>query len=143
MNPAHIAALNTNVLLLKLVADTDKTLVESFKRVNSFQLSDIPTLGRLLERYQGLVTTPPVLAETSNFLDQAPAYRRDDLLRSLSAFVRNSREAFVEARRLIEAELFQTLGLTDTGLVELSTTTTVITTDHQLWGKILAKHATV
>ena len=137
MNISRTAALDTNVLLLKLVAETDRSLLGTFKRVNLFTLGDVPKLASLLEQYQELVTTPHVLAEVSNFLDQAPAHRRADLIRSFSTFIQNSREAFERAKQLVTASDFESLGITDTALLSLSSNLTVVTTDYELWGRIV------
>ena len=137
MNISRTAALDTNVLLLKLVAETDRSLLGTFKRVNLFTLGDVPKLASLLEQYQELVTTPHVLAEVSNFLDQAPAHRRADLIRSFSTFIQNSRGAFERAKQLVTASDFESLGITDTALLSLSSNLTVVTTDYELWGRIV------
>jgi len=70
----RIALLDTNVLLLKMVAETDPSLLRTFKRVQTFEERDIALLDRLLSEFDTLLSTPHVLAEASNFIDQAPAH---------------------------------------------------------------------
>jgi hypothetical protein len=130
------AALDTNVLLLRLAAAADPTLLRRFKRVQVFEPEDIHLLSTTLRPFRHILTTPHVLAEASNFIDQAPAYARTKLIAAFQRFVRESEEQYRAAVELCVREEFSLLGLSDTGLSELSQTATVITTDYRLAGKI-------
>ena len=131
-----LALLDTNILLLILVAWTDASLLTRFKRVSAFRQEDADLLSDLLTRFRGVVTTPPVLTEVSNFVDQSPAYARDELLVTFKRFVALAREEYVTSQTLITREEFYLLGLTDTALSEASKAATVITADYRLAGKI-------
>jgi hypothetical protein len=132
------AILDTNLLMLWLVARTDATLLRQFKRVRQFTHQDFERLQDVLRSYRKFVTTPHILAETSNFIDQAPSWRRDALIRQLKDFINDGTEIFEPARRLIERGEFNALGLTDTGMAQLSAEALVITVDYRLAGKIEA-----
>jgi hypothetical protein len=132
------AVLDTNVLLLLLVAQTDISLLKTFKRVQSFEASDISLLESILSRFQSFISTPHVLAEVSNFVDQAPPYRRSDLVQALRRYVDTHAERYEAARVLADSKEFALLGLTDTGLTHLSGESVVITVDFRLAGKIEA-----
>jgi hypothetical protein len=133
-----IALLDTNLLLLWLVSLTDASLLASYKRVNQFTADDLTLLAQLLSGFSDLLTTPHVLAEVSNFVDQAPQYRRDDLKNALRRFIERHREAYEAATRLLARAEFDALGIADTALLSLSMHATVITVDHELWSRILA-----
>ena len=133
------AVLDTNVLLLWLVALTDQSLLLSFKRVDTFNAEDLATLGKLLRDFQNLITTPHVLAEVSNFVDQAPQYRRPKLIAALRHFIEKHREVYEAASELVARDEFSSLGIADTGLSALSTDAMVITTDYHLWGRITSR----
>jgi hypothetical protein len=130
------AAPDTNILLLVLVAQTDVSLLKTFKRVQNFTSEDIELLREVLRPFQRLATTPHVLAETSNFLDQAPQYRRVSLTDALRNFIRSHTEFYEESRLLAERDEFAELGLSDAGLSSLSNEFTIITMDFHLAGKI-------
>jgi hypothetical protein len=132
------ALLDTNLLLLWLVSLTDASLLVTYKRVDIFVEEDLTLLGKLLQGFSNLMTTPHVLAEVSNFVDHAPLYRRDDLKLTLRRFIEANRETYQAAVKLISYREFQALGVADTGLLALSTHATVLTVDHHLWGQILA-----
>jgi hypothetical protein len=131
--------LDTNLLLLWLVARTDATLLSQFKRVQTFTYEDIELLAELLKPYAEFVTTPHILSETSNFIDQAPSWRRSALVDRLKEFIEGGVEVFEPARSLIEREEFNALGLTDPAMFELSDEAVVITMDFRLSGKIQAQ----
>jgi hypothetical protein len=138
VSKGRIAALDTNVLLLKLVADTDVSLLRSFKRVDRFTERHIRALAETLSPFGSLVTTPHVLSETSNFIDQSPPYRRGALVESLQEFIEGNEEWYETARALSAQTQFTSLGLTDTGLLAVSTRATIVTVDWRLAGQIEA-----
>jgi len=137
------AAPDTNILLFWLVAQTDLSLLKTFKRVQSFDSQDVDLLRDVLRPFQRLATTPHVLAETSNFIDQAPQYRRASLYENFQAFIQLEEEFYEESRLLSQRDEFEELGLADTGLSSLSSKFTVITMDFKLTGKILQAGGTV
>jgi len=130
--------LDTNLLLLWLVARADATLLQQFKRVQQFTYQDIELLQSFLQPYEKFVTTPHILSETSNFLDQAPSWQRTALINALKDFIRSGVEVYRPAGELIERDEFNALGLTDTGIAQLSAEAVVLTVDFRLAGKIEA-----
>jgi hypothetical protein len=132
------AILDTNLLLLWLVAETDAKILERFKRVQEFTAVDIELLSGLLVPYNEMVTTPHILSETSNFIDQAPPPYRELLIFALRRFITEIAEVYSPANKLIARKEFNILGLTDAGMVELSESAVVITRDFRLAGMILA-----
>ena len=119
-----------------MAAETDVSLLRSFKRVDIFSEKDIDSLAVVLTPFRSLVTTPHILAETSNFVDQAPPYVREALIESLREFVVGNEEWYEKARTLAPRREFPSLGLTDTGLVAVSERATIITVDWRLAGQI-------
>jgi hypothetical protein len=128
----RIAAQDTNLLLLSLVADTDPSLISRWKRVNLYDFSDLELLNETLRAFSSQRTTPHVLAEVSNFVDQAPPYARAALIRAFTGFAGKHPEIYEEAMRLIRRPEFARLALADTGLVSLSKETVILTTDWEL-----------
>jgi len=136
VSPDRIAALDTNLLLLWLVIETDQALLRTYKRVSTFEESDARLLASELQPFETVVTTPHVLAETTNLLDHAPLYRRSALFDTLRRFIDGHQEWYEEARTLCRLESFMNLGLADTALLSVSRRATVITVDWRLAGKI-------
>lgn len=138
MQTAQVAVLDTNVLLLLLVASVDRSLLRSYKRVSQFTTQDVTALEDLLRPFAGLATTPHVLSEADNFVGQAPAHRRQDLKNGLIRFIERTPERFRLARELATLDEFIRLGLTDCGLIDFEGEAVVITTDFRLAGHINA-----
>jgi hypothetical protein len=78
-----------------------------------------------------------VLAEVSNFVDQAPPHRRRALMAALRAFALEQQEHYERAESLVNRDEFYRLGLADTALLSLSSQATVLTTDARLYARIL------
>lgn len=134
--PPKLAVLDTNLLLLWLVGLVDPTLLLTFKRVNIFTTEDLTTLAELLLGFQAVVTTPHVLTEVSNFTDQTPPHRRPEMKSQLRRFAQECAEIYHASAGLVLRPEFDPLGLADTALSSLSSTTTVITVDRHLAARI-------
>jgi hypothetical protein len=132
------ALLDTNLLLLWIAGTTDLSLFKTFKRVQSFTAADYLLLTDALAAFVSLVTTAHILAEASNFLDQAPPYRRSALLSTFREYIDKADEIHLPARQLSLRPEFAPFGLTDTGIAVLGYEATVITTDFRLRGTVLA-----
>ena len=139
LNPAPgRVVLDTNLLLVWLVARTDEDLFQIYKRVKGFTREDARLLQELVTPFRQILTTPHILSETSNFIDQAPSWRRSALVDQFKRFIVETAEIYRPAELLIDREEFNSLGLADTALAELSTSALVITMDYRLSGKIEA-----
>jgi hypothetical protein len=140
MPTVRLAVLDTNVLLLLLVASVDISLLRSYKRVSQFTTQDVTALQDLLRSFPELATTPHVLSETDNLIDQAPAYRRQDLKDALVRFIERAPERFRSAKELATFDAFIPLGLTDCGLIDFQQEAMVVTTDFHLAGRIRTRN---
>jgi hypothetical protein len=133
------ALLDTNILLLWLVADVDLSLLRNFKRVSQFTMQDAANLADLTQSFHYFVTTPHILTEASNFLDHAPAYRRTDLKMALAKFIEQSTEHYRPSVDLARFDEFLHLGLADCGIVDLLQGVVVITMDTHLAARVHAR----
>jgi hypothetical protein len=134
----RLLLLDTNLLLFFLVAQVDLAILRSFKRVSLFRTSDLVPLRDLVEAFSALITTPHVLTEVSNFVDQAPPQWRPQLIDALRGFAEHQEERYEQASGLAMRNEFQHLALTDTGLLSLSKDAVVATLDYELYHRILA-----
>ena len=137
MVATRTAVLDTNVLLLFLVASVDLTLLR-WNRVSQFSSQDAVVLNGLLSTFREIATTPHVLSEADNFVDQAPAHRRQDMKHALVRFIESSPERYRPAGELATKQEFFSLGLTDCGLIDFHTEAVVITSDFHLASRITA-----
>ena len=132
-----LLVLDTNLLLLYLVSVVDLTLLNRFKRVSSFRLSDVLLLQGLVGGFRAMMTTPHILTETSNLVDQAPGDWRNSLIEALRQFAQGQREFYQASALLMNHVEFRRLALADTALVALSHEATVATLDYELYGRII------
>ena len=139
VDPRYPVALDTNLLLLWLVGRTDPSLIHQHKRVSQFQLRDIQRLEDMTERCAGFITTPHVLSETNNFLDHGAKHRHEDLLTTFCRYIDLAEEVSESARILSRHASFRQFGLSDTGLLTLSTRCAILTDDFRLANFILTK----
>lgn len=132
------AVLDTNLVLLFLVAQVDASLLLTYKRVTMFTQNDISLLSKLLDNFELFCTTTSVLTEVSNLLQHAPMHRRLQLMEKLAEYATSRSELSIPSADLVKLDVFFQLGFTDATLSELAEKYTVITTDFHLAGRILA-----
>jgi len=130
--PRKRLLLDTNLLLLWLVARTNPRVLFEFKRVQNFTYSDIVLLREIAARYGEHVTTPHLLSETSNFVEQAPSHRREMLTAELRDYIHETHEVYHPAILLSDSPQFVTFGLSDSALFELGSDVVAVTTDYHL-----------
>lgn len=133
--------IDTSLVVLLIVAEISLDLVTRFKRTRSlFDESDAALLSELVEPARALVTTPHVLAESSNHLGQLKSEKdrvaaRILLFRSLRLW--EERWIAFEGVDCRDVGLYRRLGLTDWGLARLSDDGyVVLTTDSRLCDEI-------
>ena len=111
---AHIARrgvlLDTNVLLLHLLV-VDRPDLIGKKRLNALTLHTAAALRQVLPTRPRFVTTPHILAETSNLLRQmVPAKNAAE---RLAAYAAEADERSIPARDITKDDLLVKLGLAD------------------------------
>lgn len=112
--------LDTNVLLLLLVAQFKPDLVGG-KRLETYELRDAEMLTAYVKNFARILTTPHVLAETSNFIRQIVKGKTQSTLLTLlhPIFCLDEKGALAQCvvqGHDIDIGLFIRLGLTDSGL---------------------------
>ena len=108
--------LDSNLLLLYVVGQTDRNLVRSFKRTQAFTDADFRLLVLLRTRFDSLVTTPHVLTEVNGLTNALTGSYRVDVRARLAADVALLDERHIPAIDLVETASFKGLGLTDSAL---------------------------
>ena len=135
--------IDTNILLLYFVGTVDRQLIPVFKRTATFAPEDYDTLLSLLRRFDRLLTTPHVLTEVSNFLDQVKGPRREECFAVFTAAIAGIEERYASSRSLATVDQFPVIGLTDTAILSAAEDCVVLTDDSTLYNFLLAKGAGV
>jgi len=123
--------LDTNLFVLLIIGLVDREKVPSHKRTNAYTPDDFDLLIHLLDRFQKIVVTPHILAETSNLIDTftgqmkaLPFQRFKTVIQQLKVL-----EVHVPAREVCQRSGFERFGLSDAALVEVAREKYLILTD--------------
>ena len=111
---------DTNALILILVGLMDKSLVSTHKRTSIYASIDFENLVFLIGDLEKVVTTPNVLTEVDNLLNNFQKGHRWAYYQVLRELISKSIEKFLESKKIIGVNPFFELGLTDTGILEIS-----------------------
>jgi hypothetical protein len=133
------AALDTELLLMRLVGSLNPDLIQRFKHASRFIPDDFNLLSRIVAAFGRIITNPTVLSEVSNWIDHHKA--SDVRVRLMPAWSRSIAlfdEKYRESARLAGMDQFQMLGLADTSLFEVSREAVVVTRDGGLVARLAA-----
>ena len=125
------AILDSNLLLFSWCASFNPNLVNTFKRLNSFQNEDIELLSETLKTFSVIRTTPHVLTEVSNLANALPSWMKNDWFEYFGKQVQTISEEWIPAAKVASDELMW-LGLTDVALASLASSHVVLTLDFPL-----------
>jgi predicted nucleic acid-binding protein len=131
---ARVITLDTNTALLYIAGQVDIALIDTHKRLKSFDRLDFLILSEIVERYDQLVLVPHALAETYSLLNQIGDPARRLLRAALGMFVLSHEEIKVVSRAAVERAEYHWLGLTDCVLLEVAATgVAILTADVKLY----------
>ena len=133
--------LDTNLLVLLVLGSVDERWIGRHKRSKNFVAADWHLLVKTIGGAD-LLTTPHILAETSNHLRSGgmknPA--NVELMAALVNFIGIAAEKDVTARSVAGNALFLRLGLTDTAIMSVAQSNVhLLTADLDLYLAALAK----
>ena len=109
---------DANALILLIVGLIDKSLISTHKRTSIYESIDFENLVFLIGDLEKVVTTPNVLTEVDNLLNNFQNGHRWAYYQVLKELISKSTEEFLESKKIIEVNPFFELGLTDTGVLE-------------------------
>jgi predicted nucleic acid-binding protein len=111
---------DTNLLVLFTVGSSDPRLIERHKRTQQFTAEDYRLLEDVLSRFQTVVTTPNVLTEVSNLVDQVGGPVAQTLQELLVSVIGKLEEQYVASSDCCGLEEFRRLGLADAAILRLA-----------------------
>lgn len=126
--------IDSSLLVLLVVGETDKRLISKHRRLEDFQEEDYERLTRLINKIDQVFVTPNTLTEASNLLAQHKDPERSRFFAVLRTLIERSEEIFVASETASHNNQFKRLGLTDAVLLEvISNSSPVVTTDLKLY----------
>ena len=127
------AFIDANLLVLLVVGQVDRTLIERHRRTRRFTPEDYDRLLGIIQTLNRVFVTPNTLTEASNLLkyDRMNLTR---LLEKLRSIIEDSEEIIVDSTTAAHNSAFTRLGLTDAALLEvISAERPLITADLDLY----------
>ena len=125
---------DSNLLVLLVVDNVGRHLIQKHKRLQAFTVEDYDALLGLLRTVDQVFVTPNTLTETSNLLAQHREPERSRFFDMLRHVIENSREIVVTSTDASSNNAFTCLGLADSALLQsVSTNTPVVTVDIDLY----------
>ena len=132
--------LDSNLLLLLVVGNYDRSQVGRFKRLSTFSPEDYDTLLALIGRFRHLYITPNTATEVSNLAGGFSGDVREACFRVFAQTIVASRELVVASGDAAAHTTFNELGLTDAALFEVAgKPALILTTDFPLSQKLSAQ----
>ena len=133
--------IDTNLLVLLVIGETDKALISKHRRTKAYRVEDYERLVRLInETDHAVFVTPNTLTEASNLLAQHGEPERSRIFGVLQALIETTEEQVVESKVAIHNSNFRRLGLTDAALLEVvSVSNPLVTVDLDLYLAASAK----
>ena len=119
--------IDTNILVLYIVGTINPAFIKRFNRgKNDFDENDFILISEFIESFETKITSPQILSEVSNFLDE-----KADFCIGLKEYIERSEEKYIKSEDLTKSPCFLKFGLADTSIVEVSKNTYLIFTDER------------
>jgi len=142
--PSTDALVDTNLLLVLAIGLTDRDMISRFKRTAAYSAADYDLLVEELAPFRQVVTTPTVLAETSNHLGQLGSPARESALGRLFDMVLVWQEHYRASASVMRDADYLRLGLTDVAICDAALAgRTIFTTDLGLYLTLSRRGASV
>ena len=126
--------LDSSLLVLLVVGETDRKLIPKHRRLREFDVDDYERLISLINRVDQIFVTPNTLTEASNLLAQHGDPERSRLFEVLRLLIEEYEEIVVTSKAASRNDKFNRLGLTDSALLEvISNSNPLITVDLDLY----------
>lgn len=132
--------LDTNVLVLWIVGNINPTLIGQHRRLREFDGEDLEIVNALALQSEDHISTPHVLAETSNFIGSGLQEMVKGGGTALTDYIGFLNEIHIPAQIIAATPAMMSLGLTDSGVLHLADENTcVISMDFHLCNRLSQK----
>ncbi len=121
--------LDTNLLLLLVVGETDRKMIGRHKRLTAYQDEDFVWVRRLISSSQGLLFCPNIVSETSNLIRYAPKSDAVAIAYVLKAMLEQFPEQYLPSQDATRRVEYDRLGITDAVLLVLAENNARLVTD--------------
>ncbi len=135
-----MTVIDTNALVLLIVGLMDKNLIQRHKRTSSYTKEDFNELSFLIKNPSLLIAPTNVWTEVDNLLNDFRGIHKSEYYLLLRNLIIKTTEEYLASQDIIENKSFQTIGVTDSILLDLSIKSGhLITSDYVLTNIARAK----
>ncbi|MGB3571592.1 MAG: PIN domain-containing protein [Phormidesmis sp.] len=121
---------DTNILLLFFVGSVSRERINRFRRTEQFSSLDYDLLVDLFRRFKVIATTPNILTEISNLINQLDEPDRSECYKVFASGIAFLEETYLPSRDVASSYWpFSKYGLTDCGIAELAQNKYLVLTD--------------
>jgi hypothetical protein len=121
--------IDANLLLLLLVGTFDRGLIERIKRLNKYSVRDFDLLQHFCALFPRILTTPHVLTEVSNLIQNSNDRRILAFFQFLAEHCASLIERYQISADIVQHSLFLSFGLADSALAMESDQGMLLLTD--------------
>jgi rRNA-processing protein FCF1 len=121
--------IDSNLLLLLFVGQSDPGRIEKFKRTDQFTVGDFELLVDYIGQFKEVLTTPSILTEVSNLLGQLPENLRYSFRQHFAYALKELDEHYTPSQELGDEKAFPKFGLTDTAILQAARGEYLVLTD--------------
>jgi len=121
--------IDTNILLLWCVGTVNPKRISKFNRTEKFVVEDYETILKNLQYFSKIVTTPQILTEVNNLVNQVGEPERFQCLQVLAKQMTILDEFYIASAEIGKRDKFTKFGLTDCGIIEVARDKNLVLTD--------------
>lgn len=125
--------IDTNALVLLIIGLIDKSMILRHKRTSDYSIDDFNQLMLLIASPSMLIAPTNVWSEVDNLLNKFKGSHKSEYYLLLKKLIIETTEEYIMTQSIMETKAFQSIGVTDSILLELSIKTgRLITSDYDL-----------
>ena len=136
----RLILIDTNLLIVAIVAEADPTQVERVGRTRAYTLDDVRLLRQVTDEHENILVTPHILTEASNLLGQIAEPLHSEIRSRIAALVPQWAERADSSAAVVADPYFMRFGMTDAAVARCAGTDVTILTDDLKLYAALAKN---
>lgn len=104
---------DSNAFVVLIIGLMDVNILSSHKRTSIYEAEDFDNLMSYIESLDSIITTPHVLAEVDNLLNDFSGHQKHPYIKAITNLIKTSTERHVSSLDVVSNHHFYELGLSD------------------------------
>lgn len=110
---------DSNAFIILIIGLMDLNLLATHKRTSIYEAKDFETLLAFIESFDKIITTPHVLTEVDNLLNDFSGNQKYPYIKTITELVKLTSEKYIRSIDVIDDHHFFELGLSDSIILHL------------------------